>query len=238
MARSAKLSEEITKKIQRMIQENMKPGDKLPTESDLCEIMGVSRTTIRECLAVLTSQGVLVNKKGGKYVNSSANECYDSLFHTMLNMDICSMSDILQVRNLLEVDVVSIVANNLSDDTILELERILWELQNPDISEEDFNKTEVRFHYALAHATNNKFLVDLLTSIREITVSKAGSLPAFSKAAVIENRTKLLAALKAGNRSKAVALAQEHTEKSRLFFGITSDLTPPAKPASSRKEDE
>lgn len=228
MARTPKLSDEIVGKIKFMIHNNLKPDDKLPTENELSEQFGVSRTTIRESLKVLVSQGVLINKKGGKYVSNSAYNCCDSMFHTMLSMDICSMSDILQVRNLLEVDVVGIVVNNLSDATIQELERIVWELQNPDLSNNEFSAVEIRFHNVLARETNNKLLMDLLAAIREITARiYDGNLPKYDKAAIIDNRIKLLEALKARNRSKAMTLAQEHIEKSRIFFGVTPYIYTP-----------
>ena len=225
MARSSKISEEVLEKIKQMIQNNLKEGDKLPPENVLCEILGASRTTIRECIAVLTSQGILVNRKGGKYVSGSPLNYCDSMFHMMLNMDVCSISDMLQVRNLLEIDVVRIVAAHPTEVLLQELDKIVWELQRPDILEEEFSATDLRFHTAMAKATNNKLLVDLIDSLREISAGTGGrTFPFQDKRELIDNRVQLLSALKTGNQAKAISLAQKHIEASRVFFGMFQPL--------------
>lgn len=223
MARPSKLSEEVLEKIRRLIQSNLKAGDKLPSESVLCEYLGVSRTTVRECIAILTSQGILINRKGVKYVSGSPQSYCDSVFHTMLNMDVCSISDMLQVRNLLEIDIVRIVAANHSEEVLRELEHIVWELQKPGITDGEFAETDLRFHNVMAQATNNKLLVDLLASIRQISshdFSVSYTYPCQDKQRLIDNRVQMVQALKNGNLNRAVMLAQKHIEETRVFFGL------------------
>jgi len=223
MARPSKLSEEVLQKIRHLIQNNLKVGDKLPSESVLCEYLGVSRTTVRECIAILTSQGLLINQKGVKYVSDSPQSYCNSVFHTMLNMDICSISDMLQVRNLLEIDIVRIVAANPTEETLKDLEHIVWELQRPDISDDEFAETDIRFHNVIAQATNNKLLVDLLSSIRQICTNGFQTSPAYpcqDKQRLIDNRIQMVQALKNRNLNRAVNLAQKHIEETRVFFGL------------------
>ena len=63
MAR-ALLSEEIANKIKQLIEKQYKPGDKIPTEMELADFLGVSRTTIREAVKILCSSHILVIKRG------------------------------------------------------------------------------------------------------------------------------------------------------------------------------
>ncbi len=64
---SNKIQGEIEKSI---IQKKFIPGDKLPTEKEMCEMFGVSRTALREGLQMLSIQGLITIRKGsGIYVN-------------------------------------------------------------------------------------------------------------------------------------------------------------------------
>ena len=221
MARKPKLSEHIVDEMEKMILNNMKPGDRFPTEKELGNIFSVSRSTVRESVKVLAALGLLTKKGGTKYVSSTVNNCLENPLHIMLSLDVCSISDLLQMRNLLEVDVITAVVNNLQNETIHEIERKVWQLQNPDLSRVEFGAVDISIHETLTTATGNKLLAELLKSIREVLAeNRSETDQIFSrKDTVIENRIKLLQALKTRDREKAEACMLEHIELSKMFFG-------------------
>jgi DNA-binding FadR family transcriptional regulator len=68
----SRLFEQVADKIQSLIvDESLHPGDKLPSERDLAESLGVSRTVIREAVRVLSVRGLLTVKAGsGTYIQT------------------------------------------------------------------------------------------------------------------------------------------------------------------------
>ena len=55
-------------------------GEKLPNENDLSEQLGISRTTLREAIRILTSEGLLVVRRGkGKVVNRNPEYYFEDL---------------------------------------------------------------------------------------------------------------------------------------------------------------
>lgn len=228
MARNPKLSDCIIEEMKKMIIQNMKQGDKFPTEKELERKLGVSRSTIRESIKVLVALGLLTNRDGAKYVNNNASNYLDSPFNILLSMDVCSISDLLQLRSLLEVGVITLVTGKLSDEIFHQLERIVWQLQNPDLTTEEFIATEVRFHETLADATDNKLLVGLLKTVRDLisdNLTQTCKSITF-KDDVIQDRIALLRALRANDREKAEACTRDHIKMSQLLYGYKNSANP------------
>jgi GntR family transcriptional repressor for pyruvate dehydrogenase complex len=72
------LSEEIADAISALILEKYPPGSKIPIESELAEMFSVSRTTVREAIKLLSSQGVLEIRRGsGTYVKDNTGHVCD-----------------------------------------------------------------------------------------------------------------------------------------------------------------
>lgn len=222
MARTPELSEKVVNQLKQMITQNMKPGDQLPTESELMSILGVSRSTIRESLKVLSALGLVVRRNGGTFVNNTVNDCLVEPLHIMLDLEVASISDLLEMRALLELDVVSLVAEKISAETIRELERYVWLMQNPDASDSDFQKNDIQFHRRLAEATGNAILVELISSVRNVISEKQRETCKIQpiQKRVIASHNKLMDALRAHNTEQALAGMKEHLKISQAFYGF------------------
>lgn len=96
------LQSEIIRYIQNYIQENgLKPGDRLPSQEKLIEMMGVSRTSLREAMKTLEARNVLEAKNGkGIYVGSQ--EVNDLLRLIDFAKEKELLLDTLEVRKILE----------------------------------------------------------------------------------------------------------------------------------------
>ena len=99
------LQSEIIRYIQNYIQENnLKPGDRLPSQEKLIEMMGVSRTSLREAMKTLEARNVLEAKNGkGIYVGSQ--EINDLLRLIDFAKDKELLLDTLEVRKILEREI-------------------------------------------------------------------------------------------------------------------------------------
>ncbi|MFW5754222.1 MAG: FadR/GntR family transcriptional regulator, partial [Marinilabiliaceae bacterium] len=110
------LSQKIERKIEEAIrQKKLMQGAKLPSEKELCELFGVSRTALREALRRLNARGLIEIRKGsGMYVSEikiedaikSLNLYYDLSFDSNL------ISQIIEVRRILEPEISRLAARN------------------------------------------------------------------------------------------------------------------------------
>ena len=116
------LSQEIEQKIEKAILEKQfKAGEKLPTEKELCEMFGVSRTALREALQMLCSRGLIHVKKGsGIYVQdySPANVVRPMQMYLELNFDRNFLKHIITVRKILEPQIAGLAAINRTQSDI------------------------------------------------------------------------------------------------------------------------
>ncbi len=159
-----KLSDKAKAKLLDLItvQKKYQPGDKLPNENDLSAELGVSRTTLREAIQFLTTQGVLEVRRGkGTFVaeDSTAKEEFG---FDELNVMHAKIKDLYELRTMLEPDMAyyaTIRATDEEIDEILQLGEALEEVSNKNQEDPILNE---RFHIAIAKASHNEFGVKLM----------------------------------------------------------------------------
>lgn len=216
--------------MKQMIANNMKMGDPFPTEGDLSAILGVSRTTIRESIKVLIATGLLTRNSKGTFVADTATDCLVEPLNVLINLNIGNVSDLFDLRRTLEVGVAQRAAKVIQPDTIMQLERQVWLMQNPDASENDFQKNDITFHQLLAQTAGNSIVIELLNAIRNVIAEKQSSTCSFKpmQDAVVESHKQLIVALKAHDASRAAQCMDEHMKISHAFYGYDpshSDLS-------------
>src|SRR5579864_3402644 len=98
------LSDHIVEQIAELISRGaLKPGDRIPTEKQLCEKFGVGRTSVREALRSLTVMGVLESQMGeGTFVTTDAGRFLERSFHWGLLLNPKLVEDLTETRLMLE----------------------------------------------------------------------------------------------------------------------------------------
>ncbi|MBZ4675935.1 MAG: GntR family transcriptional regulator [Anaerophaga sp.] len=158
------LSQKIERKIEEAIrQKKLLQGTKLPSEKELCELFGVSRTALREALRRLSARGLIEIKKGsGMYVSEikiedaikSLNLYYDLSFDSNL------ISQIIEFRRIFEPEISRLAARNRTDEDLKILFENISDLErcDPDNTQQEVD-TINRFHMNLAKATGNPIVI-------------------------------------------------------------------------------
>ncbi|OIO19337.1 MAG: hypothetical protein AUJ54_06810 [Ignavibacteria bacterium CG1_02_37_35] len=147
------------------------PGAKLPSEFDLCNQFGVSRTSVREALGTLEAQGLIVIQKGrGMFVNKlSSDTVTNSLRKYLVRMtDRNYVMDLVHARQILEPAIAFYAALNHNDDDIKRLEEDINKLK---ICQEDYTELaniDTLFHLHLARASRNRIMPLLLDPIHKL----------------------------------------------------------------------
>jgi len=138
----------------------LRPGDRLPTEPELCARSGVSRSTVREALRLLASQHLIVTTRGmagGSFVAEPSPARLGDLLSTGLNLLMAAgtvtAEQWFEVRETFEVPAAGLAARRRTDAHLAELDETLFD---PDSAGLDvIMPAHRRFHRRLAEATGN-----------------------------------------------------------------------------------
>ena len=116
----SRLHEMVAERIRSMIvSESLHPGDRLPSERDLSERLGVSRVVIREATRVLDAQGLVEVKPGsGTYVKElTPGHVSDSIgLFLRLRQSEQPYRDLIEVRRTLEIDIAGLAAERAEQE--------------------------------------------------------------------------------------------------------------------------
>ena len=125
------LGEKTAQNLLEMIQQKeYAPGDKLPTEAELVETLGVGRNTVREALRILMSRNIVTIRQGsGTFISEKNGVADDPLGFFMMDDRRQLTEDLIQARLILEPALAALAAQNGSEKEIKDLERILEELE-------------------------------------------------------------------------------------------------------------
>ncbi len=218
--RSERLSEKVAEQLRKAIGEGkLKVGEKLPSQPDLAELMGVSRPSIREAVILLELQGMIETVQGGGTIvkNIAAQEIQTPI-EALLGADKERIMELTDVRALLEVWSAKRAASNRTED---ELKQILALVEG---MEKDFEtgsihyELDAKFHKEIAGATHNTILTHLIGSvfdlIREsIKFHREQMLVSRSdQEKIFEHHRKVYEAIRDQDPEKAEAAMHEHLQ--------------------------
>ncbi|SHK36975.1 FadR/GntR family transcriptional regulator [Paramaledivibacter caminithermalis] len=155
---SERLSDKVVNQILNLIERGeLKPGDKLPSETEFAKQLGISRGILREALTILQSKGYVSRKpKDGTYIREffEKKDFQDSILEAFQK---ASYLDLLEVRETLERKIVELVIKRSSDEELEEIEQSL--VQDVD----DFNiVADQAFHQKIASLTKNTILTNFM----------------------------------------------------------------------------
>jgi GntR family transcriptional repressor for pyruvate dehydrogenase complex len=166
------LSKSVEDAIVEAIQtKKLEPGTKLPSELELCEQFGVSRTVVREALRVLHARGLINILKGkGMFVREfSGQSAADPLhFYLRMNFKRNYVMDIVHARQILEPAVVALASKNRTQD---DLKQIADDIELLKTCADDFaelSRVDTQFHIDIAKASGNSLMPLLLEPIHRL----------------------------------------------------------------------
>lgn len=166
-----------------LIAGELKPGDKIPTEVEFAENLGVGRNAVREAIKVLVAFGVLeIRRARGTYVVENYNDkLLDPLIYGLILTE-HSMDELLDFKIALSDAVTYLAQKNATDEQVVELrrlgERFREVMLDPSSSDEECYEASIRFNRYLGDMHANRMLSRL-----DIIVHKIAS---FTRHAAIE----------------------------------------------------
>lgn len=163
------LGEKAAQTLLEMIQtRGFEPGDKLPTEAELVEELGVGRNTVREALRILMSRNIVIIRQGsGTFISEKKGVADDPLGFSMMEDRRGLTEDLIQVRLMLEPQLAALAAQNASEEDLKQLERIEKELEELIGQRMDYSMKDSQFHEQIANCSHNQIMTNLVPVITE-----------------------------------------------------------------------
>jgi GntR family transcriptional repressor for pyruvate dehydrogenase complex len=209
------LSEQISEQLkEKIIKGEFKPGDKLPSENELCNIYGVSRTAVRQALNTLSSIDLIETKfGGGSYVKqpNSGNVLNGLIPHTFLNEK--SMLEIIEFRRILEGNVAYLSCQRATDSDVETLKNIYADMVKNKDDLTTFSKLDYDFHIAIAKISGNSYVIKIYEIIAEVLLSAFSDIVSKrGNEAGLKYHAQILAAFESGNAPAAQDAMQHHMD--------------------------
>ena len=148
-----KIAEDI---IAFILEENLKPGDKLPNETVLCQRLNVGRSSLREAMRALASRNIVPIRQGsGTYIASSTGVADDPLGLRFINNKKKLIHDLMEIRFLLEPSIAALAAMHADDTEIKKICKLCDDVEELLKAHKDHSDKDIELHTAIALSSKN-----------------------------------------------------------------------------------
>jgi GntR family transcriptional regulator, transcriptional repressor for pyruvate dehydrogenase complex len=213
------IAEQVANRIMAMIKSgNLKPGDRLPTEQQMCIAFGISRPPLREALKALTLMGVLASRQGGRYtVTDLSPSRLAAPFNSVLSLSDYDVHQQFEARLVVDLELVRLCTERATPE---QRQRILKLARDGHAFEHDpvaFRLLDIEFHQAINVASRNLLLAALAQGLYDLGLDvrrTASEVPGVITRSVAQHIA-VAEALVAEDSVGAVAAYRQHLEHVR-----------------------
>lgn len=164
------LSDRLVQQIEdRVLEGQLKPGMKLPTEASLAEQFGVGRTTVREALKVLESRGLVERSHSGTFVaDVAASNLAKPLVSYIVNRTNASR-EIYEARKALEVQIAELASQRATEEDLDKIEAEILAAERLRADQHGAHlAADIAFHLAVADAARNAVLLEIYSVVLDV----------------------------------------------------------------------
>jgi GntR family transcriptional repressor for pyruvate dehydrogenase complex len=223
-----RIHEEVFSQIRELIGEGrFKARDQLPSERELAETFKVSRTSVREALRALESQGLIVSRTGaGNFVADLPVESLVAPLARLLIDEKTALADVFEMRKLIEPQIAALAAERATASDIAQLKRIVRKQADAVSRGETGVEADAELHLAIGRATQNRALQKLVSGLMEILWrSREESLQTDKRrASSIAAHRGIIAAIEKHDKAKARSEMLRHIEQVEESVLLTKPL--------------
>ncbi len=221
--RNSNLSQGMTQALGRSIVcGDYSRNESLPSEADLCEQFGVSRSAVREAVKMLSAKG-LISSRPRQGIRILPEEYWNIFDTDLLKWSLESMpslkvlQEFLQMRIAIEPEAASLAARYADDESIDAIEAALERMRTATNTEQAL-EADIAFHVSILYASKNRFYIrlrDFTQTALRVSIRHTNTIKGAAET-VVEDHTKIYNAIKNRNPERA---------KSSLFLLIDEALT-------------
>lgn len=215
-----KISDEVTKAIENIIiDNNLQPGDKLPSQAELSTSLHVGSRSVREAVRSLESRGLVETKQGkGVFVKNNNMDFFLEMLKNSLVFHLPkekkTLIDLAYIRMMVETNVIYDISLSTPPGFISKFAQLLDEMdkkaEENDI--EAYNLLDVELHKTIIKATGNDIIISIYNHLFELLVrsfQKTGGMKGSKETSRKEHR-EMLEAITASDGERARSLMIKH----------------------------
>jgi len=206
--------------LETILSDRLQVGDRLPSERELGEQFGVSRTVVREAIRALVTKGVIDVRSGSglRVAAVDANAVSESM-SLFLRGGTLDFEKVHEVRAVLEVHLAGLAAERATDDDVAQLREIHERMQTETSDVEAAARDDLEFHRAIARATHNELFLLLMDSIGSSLIDiRRENLGSGSAPMTLSQHESILDAIAARDPEAARAAMETHLDGVASFW--------------------
>jgi len=214
----------------RILNGELREGDKLPNQNEFAEQLGVSRPSLREALQDLTRLGAIEQRPGlGTILVSRAPALLDQSMEPPFLSDAAGVIELTETRRLIETGMIGLSVVRATDEEIAEIGRVMEESAEAagrgDIAQ--YQEKDLVFHHLIAKAAHNRFVMHMFQTIHrsfERFLKEAFAALPESIDQSFKDHREIYDALKNRDKERAVAAMSGHlTRVQKAIEGYYKD---------------
>ena len=197
----------------------LKPGDRMPSEAELCTILNVSRSTMREAIKILVSRNILVINRGvGTFISSTPGVTEDPLGLDFVEDKAQLILDLLQFRNIIEPALVRLAAQKATEGEIEALCMYEDNIEKAYREGNDTTEDDIQFHITIARCSHNH-VVELVFPILMKTIPAVNQYTrkTLMEGTIADHRS-IIQAIKDRNGELAEAIMKQHLKRNTEYI--------------------
>jgi GntR family transcriptional repressor for pyruvate dehydrogenase complex len=193
-----------------------KVGEKIPSESELCSLFGVSRVTVRAAINQLEILGLVETRQGGgTFVKDFSSIERVDTFHPLIqiqrNQDLIT---VLEYRKIIEKGAIGLAQERITAEDIKFLEGTYKTMVKTVNNAEVYSAADLSFHYRIAQISRNSIITKVYDLINDIlSEAMKDIVHLLGRSIGLTYHRKIIDSLKNGNKAKSEALMEEHIEE-------------------------
>ncbi|MES2187893.1 MAG: GntR family transcriptional regulator [Pseudomonadota bacterium] len=216
VVRTSRAFEEVISQLRRhTLQGQLRPGDRLPSERDLAERLGVSRNTVREALRCLEMSGVIKLHKGvqgGAFLVAPNGNIVATGLQDMFQLGSVTPAQLTEARLHITASVVKLVCEKIDDAGVQRLEANVKEAQQASEAGNLVRRSHVNleFHKILAELSGNPIMVAIMNGVIAIMERFVETLGPPMSGSVFPSRARFLAHVRKRDAGAATAEMEKY----------------------------
>ena len=182
----------------------------LPTEAELCDKFGVSRSAVREAVKMLSAKG-LISSKPRQGIRVEAEEEWNIFDPDLLRWSLESkpsmkvLKEFLQVRIAIEPEAAALAARYATQEQLDAIEAALERMKNAEENSQEDLDADIAFHISILYASNNRFYIrlrDFIQTALRVSISHTSPMKG-NHEGIVEDHAKVFNAIKNRNAERA-----------------------------------